>query len=390
MTTASILLGAVLTFGTTDGRELQLTLSLTEPATVALSWGELAKSSTIAAKRHVLRGLPVPREAPLTYALAIGREPVRTKTVQPMRPDVLRVAVYGDSRDGAAPHQILVEQIDAARPNVLLHTGDVVRTAADEAGWVTHLSTSLPVSAEAPVILSLGNHELIGRDQVPFDALERAMNEIPPPDDPIARALGVPRSVFHVRVGPVLFVSLDSNAPLGKGSPQHTFLDRVLLEKGDAKWTIVSYHHGPRSSGPHGPHASAADVIALLERHHVTMSIAGHDHTYERIERGGPTYVVSGGGGAPLYARSRYAPGSAAFSSTYNWVQLDVAPEGIALEARSLEGVLLDRATITGRADDAPQPWAPFGSASAPVAIALLAVGLVYVVVRLMRPSAAL
>src|SRR5262249_1765974 len=42
--------------------------------------------------------------------------------------------------------------------------------------------------------------------------------------------------------------------------------------------------------------------VELFERHRVRAVFAGHDHAYERMERNGVRYFVSGGGGAPLYA----------------------------------------------------------------------------------------
>lgn len=344
----SILLGAILTFGSSDGETLQLTVSLTRAATVSLDWGNVARTSSTAGSRHLFRGLDRPHEEAIEYVLSIAGEAPHKVAVGPFgQGGRLRVAVYGDSREGSTPHRMLIRAIARADVDVVVHTGDLVLAAADEEGWVRHLSAMLPVSERTPVILALGNHELADLEGRPgVDGLARAMKEIPPPDDPLARSVNAPAAAFHVRVDGVVFVSLDSNQPLDAESDQFRFLERVLEEKDDARHVVVVYHQGPQSSGPHGPHPDAEDIIRLLEKHRVTLSIAGHDHVYERIVRSGITYVVSGGGGAPLYTQARFTSGSQAFAATYNWVMIDLARDRAGLEAFSLEGATLDRASV--------------------------------------------
>jgi hypothetical protein len=65
---------------------------------------------------------------------------------------------------------------------------------------------------------------------------------------------------------------------------------------------FVLVHQPPFSVGGHcGAALAEADWVGLFERHRVSAVFAGHDHAYERMERGGVRYFVSGGGGAPVY-----------------------------------------------------------------------------------------
>jgi hypothetical protein len=60
-------------------------------------------------------------------------------------------------------------------------------------------------------------------------------------------------------------------------------------------------HDGP-AARLHGGNAIArARYVPILARHRVDLLISGHDHIYQRGQMGGIRYVVSGGGGAPLY-----------------------------------------------------------------------------------------
>jgi hypothetical protein len=79
----------------------------------------------------------------------------------------------------------------------------------------------------------------------------------------------------------------------------------------------VFFHHPPFSSGPHGgarlePQAASirAKWMPVFRQYHVRLLFTGHEHLYEHwVERytdsAGPQRIdeiVSGGGGAPLYA----------------------------------------------------------------------------------------
>jgi acid phosphatase type 7 len=297
--------------------------------------------------------------------------------------DALRMAIYGDSRGGDGPHRVIARQIVASRPQVVLHSGDAVQTAGDAAGWRRHLAATLELGRRAPLVLALGNHEIHPhRGATARDGLLETLRHAPPPDDPVARRHGTPPMTYHVRVGPALIVALDSNAPLGPGSPQHAFLDEVLAARG-ARRAFVVMHHGASSSGPHGPHRDAVAVRALLSRHRVTAAFAGHDHIYERAHRDGVAYVVSGGGGAPLYPRRTADPATAAFSATYNWVRVDLTAAEVRLRAYSLEGALLDTADLAV----APPPsrqLPPRGRAWMAGGTALVVGALAWVMVRML------
>lgn len=378
MAAASILVGAVLTFGSVDGQTLQLTVSLVEPATVALAWGDLERR-TFTAGPHTFTDLPAPQKAPLRYTLTVGEEPPSTHEVRPIGSE-LTLALYGDSRGGGGPHAVLIEQMAEVRPDVVVHTGDVIKWAGDRTGWTRHLVATLPLTAEVPVVLALGNHELFEYWRIPEEVrrnpLEQAMRQIPPPEDPIAVEAGVFPACFHVRLGRTLIVSLDSNRPIGPGTDVFRFLERALTENADAAVKLVAMHHGPLSSGHHGGHPEGEHLLELAKRHGITAFLAGHDHLYERIVQDGLTVVVSGGGGAPLYRRENYVPGSQAFSSTYNWVKLDVSDQ-VELSAYSLEGVLLDRARIPpAHVVDTGGPWA-LPAAGTGICLFLVAFGLI-------------
>ena len=101
--------------------------------------------------------------------------------------------------------------------------------------------------------------------------------------------------------GSVHFFALDTNDNepdgVGASSIQASWLKRGLSAS-TSTWNIVYMHYPPYSSGLHGstdwarwPYGEwGADAV-----------LAGHDHTYERLEENGLTYIVNGIGGSGIY-----------------------------------------------------------------------------------------
>ena len=69
----------------------------------------------------------------------------------------------------------------------------------------------------------------------------------------------------------------------------------------------------------------------------------GHKHNYERNEVNGITYIVTGGGGAPLYAMQEQEPTQAAFAPAYHFVLVEIDGTRLTATAISNEGAVLDK-----------------------------------------------
>jgi hypothetical protein len=149
-----------------------------------------------------------------------------------------------------------------------------------------------------------------------------------------------------VRLGNVRFFFLNAVHAWGTGEDPHWLereLDRADSEPG-LRWRVAVMHQGPWSSGPHGGNSILikARVPELLAGHHVDLLFAGHDHIYERGDAGGMKYVISGGGGAPLYRTSKIAS-TRKEESTYHFVEVTTESDAIHLVAQRIDGSLLDR-----------------------------------------------
>jgi hypothetical protein len=84
----------------------------------------------------------------------------------------------------------------------------------------------------------------------------------------------------------------------------------------------------------------------IIEKHHVQLVLAGHDHDYERIKpQNGVSYVVTGGGG-----RGTYEVGSSTFTAlseaVIHFVYLEVGTDEMVMHAIDAEGTEFDSEVI--------------------------------------------
>jgi hypothetical protein len=127
--------------------------------------------------------------------------------------------------------------------------------------------------------------------------------------------------------GPVHFIMLDNDGrePDGvkRGSKQEGWY-REVVQASRSPFQVVVAHHPPYSSGEHGgnDHADWG-----FHDHGVELMLAGHDHNYERIERGDTLYVINGAGGANVRRMKETVAGSKSrFTGKHGAMRVDVVP----------------------------------------------------------------
>ncbi len=250
--------------------------------------------------------------------------------------------VYGDNRTGDAAHAAIVRAMQQVPSDFLVHTGDAVAEGGSDADWQGFFDIERPLLRDRPLVAAIGNHELVG------DRAGAAFARYFGSSDP-AIAGGVPRPYGTVRAGNVRFFTLSGMHAWDAGE-EREWLERELA-RADAEaglvWRVVVLHQSAWSAGPHGPDRAlvAAHVPELLAAHKVDLILAGHDHLYERgEERGGGRlkYVISGGGGAPLYPVQPVSTTRKA-ESAYHFVQVTTTADDVRIVALRVDGSVLDR-----------------------------------------------
>lgn len=218
--------------------------------------------------------------------------------------DALRIAVYGDVRGGHATHRALVEAMRGESPDLVLATGDLVLRGTDEGDWQRFFAVTGDLLATVPYYPAIGNHDT-GRTG---DELRSFDQVFALPAAPVGRPAGTYWYAYDV--ANVHLVFLDSNAYERREQREWLAADLADARARKVRAIIVSTHEGPYSRGSHGGNSIAVrDYVPILRQYKADLVLSGHDHDYQRGSIDGIDYLVSGGGGASLYAQACGLPG---------------------------------------------------------------------------------
>ena len=199
-----------------------------------------------------------------------------------------------------------------------------------------------------PFYAILGNHDY-GPDYDSGQGPQKAQMQLDyARDNPTSRwklpskwyALELPDAAHPL----VKIIFLDSNFAEPVLTPQEKldqqrFLEAELARPTRAPWTWIVGHHPLFSDGPHG------DNVGLIKRwgpyfadSAVSMYLCGHDHTLQHLEvpEYKASFVVSGGGGAPLHDLKQADRGFAEKILGFN--HLHVTPEAVDVQYIDSEG----------------------------------------------------
>jgi hypothetical protein len=228
----------------------------------------------------------------------------------------LSFIVYGDQRftdpqntTSASPtmRQLLVKQIAREQPAAVILNGDVPNAGHAKNDYAVYLSeTKAWRDAGLLVIPALGNHEMHG---VETACLENWWSTFPQLRN---------RRWYSTQIGSRLYViALDSTSSLLAGTQQAKWLDEQMSGLDPTvDFVVLTLHHPPvadiqtRYQIDHNPRPNEIalrDYLAQKQRkiHARILVSAGHIHNYERQQRDGITYLVTGGGGAKPYLIDR-------------------------------------------------------------------------------------
>jgi 3',5'-cyclic AMP phosphodiesterase CpdA len=219
---------------------------------------------------------------------------------------------YGDTRftnpadtqhSNAAVRRAEIARIAQDKPAFVVVSGDLVLTGADVQDWAVFDTETAPLrQANIELLPALGNHDVRGGED---RALKNYFQRFP-------RLEG--RRWYSARTGNLVIFVLDSNSTDGASNQQWQWLEQELKAlPADVDFALVVLHHPPVThshdkmlGGGHSERPQEEQLASLVEKRQESMRariivMAGHVHNYERYERNGVAYLVSGGGGATPY-----------------------------------------------------------------------------------------
>jgi acid phosphatase type 7 len=355
---AALVRGPVLQAVTATSATLVVETDL--PVEAAVEWGRddglgaMVTSRAGRARRHEITLTGLPASASVSYrVLAAGAAtPIRRFRTPPGAGEVIRLGVYGDVRGGHRVHAELVARLRAEDPDAILATGDLVLRGSDEGDWQRFFAVTGEMLATIPFWSAPGNHDTgragDGRRRFGDVFLLPPVLAGAPPRPPWA-------GWYSFAVGDVHVVMLDSNAYDEPSQLAWLELDLAAARERGARVILAATHDGPYSRGTHGGNRTAVEhYVPVLVRHGVHLLFSGHDHLYQRGRMDGLDYIVSGGGGAPLYPircgvagrRACKVPdGMRHAAREHHYVMLTIYPEQLEACPRRADGGALEPCT---------------------------------------------
>lgn len=244
---------------------------------------------------------------------------------------------YGDTRTNPDDHLSVVNSIIATSPNLILNIGDIVEYGGSQYQWDIYFDTIRDLGKNTPIYPITGNHE----EEHPLYYNQHFL----PHNNPDST-----EEYYSFDYGNSHFIGLNTNIPYEGGSPQYIWLENDLQTVSSATWIFVFFHHPPYSSDTHhGSDLSVRNAFSpLFECYGVDMVFYGHVHAYERtFPINGATYILTGGGGAPLVPIGS-SWWTAYSESTLEHVKLAVSEEAVRLWMIKPDGTVGDSTTVYG------------------------------------------
>lgn len=190
---------------------------------------------------------------------------------------------YGDCRHRRAIHQELCRSMAAAAPKYVLVTGDLVDYADRPQQWAEWKADTEDLRGKTKYYSAAGNHDL-GEGNL------------------FVKTLGLERLYWDRREGDMHIFILDSNG--GFNDPVQLEWFQKTASASTAIHKFAVFHHPPFMID-HDRGAEALPIRAaihpLLVKFKFCAAFCGHQHAFYTTLRDNVRYVVTAGGGAPLW-----------------------------------------------------------------------------------------
>jgi len=248
-----------------------------------------------------------------TYQIWADNEPLTEElsfTTASYPKERFRFVLMGDTRTDHDAHQRVVNAVLSENPDFYINTGDLVSDGAVLEQWDTFTEIETPLAKNAVLFPVIGNH-----DEYDGEIANYTNTFMIPTDDSGSE------EYYAFTWGNVRFIVLDQfiNVKAQWQCASIMFMSECLDDTQNVwmmaqldqaknnpliEFIIVLMHMPPYSSkeGRTGDAQIRQLITEEFGAYGVNAVLSGHDHYYEHGKApNGIDYVISGGGGAPLY-----------------------------------------------------------------------------------------
>jgi hypothetical protein len=276
-------------------------------------------------------------------------------TTFPEKLEPFKFVVLGDTRTRHDVHQKIVNRIIKEDPLFVVNTGDLVARGNSMSDWEHFFDINDRLIRHTPYYTVLGNHEQNSDNYFNFFSLPG--NE----------------SYYFFTVGDALFIVLDmegedintpaylkdenedefwQNISRDYFEREKLWLENLLTLNKDAGYIFVFFH--PTYYSIKSSRVAEAEMRRkfwgdIFERHHVTAVLNGHDHYYHHARHGGVDYIVTAGGGAPLYDTDAIQPETVKYKKIEHYMRINVEKKHAILKAIDINGQLIEEIKVKRR-----------------------------------------
>jgi hypothetical protein len=261
----------------------------------------------------------------------------------------------GDTRSDHETHAQAVEAAAGTDPHLWVHTGDMVSSGEIVDEWYTFFGIEDDLMKSVPQFGAIGNHDEDSGDATNYLRFYSLPENSYAPEQYYSFTYGNLHGIVldsHVNVDPAWLCILRIGAweDCFKEQQVSWLLADLASARAnpDIDHIFVFVHMGPYSSkeGRTG-FAQMRELLPAFQESGVGMIMSGHDHYYERgLSGNGIAYVITAGGGAPLY-ETWVPPISPPHSVIYNetvhhYTVIDVDWLCVSMTAYRLDGSVMD------------------------------------------------
>jgi 3',5'-cyclic AMP phosphodiesterase CpdA len=247
-------------------------------------------------------------------------------TTFPAQADSFTFIAFGNTRSDSVAHQSVINRMAVCEFDFFMHSGDLVNDGGNTSDWRKFFNIEDTLLQSKHILPTIGDHE---SPYWPYDTLFSL------PDS---------EEYYSVNYGNAHFIMLNTEMDL-YGAQRDWLINDLTAASSDTliDWIFVNLHRSPYSSGNHGSQMDVRNAwCPLFEEYGVDIVFCGHDHDYERtLKISGVVYIVTGGGGAPLYNVG--SSGWTAYSEmTYHFCLIRIMGTKLILKPIKPDGVVFD------------------------------------------------
>lgn len=294
---------------------------------MSFEFGKMEGKMTARWRRNLFVFLIAVAAAAVILVLGWGNSGVPPAVqILPQEKPFLTFAVVGDSRDGDAIYQKIIEQVNESGAQFLVHLGDMVAHGYPEE-WVAF--RKIQTALKIPFYAVPGNHDVYAGRGI----YARQISEVASAAE--ATSFSAARLYYSLDVAGVHFVVLDNAR--GRISQEHREWLSSDLAGNAQKRIFLFMHQAPRAkvsehtmAGDANQATAAAELLSLARRSRVSALFAGHIHGFHEEDLDGVRLIVSGGGGSPIYLPEF-------LGGFYHWLLVKVYKDDFTVEVRKVE-----------------------------------------------------